>query len=80
MRNLIIENRQKITIKLVCCLSIPGQASAFHMVGDVDVERPQVELPLEEAQHAAQHRAAVHADTHVQVHLNLIIQISMQLR
>ena len=37
------------------------------MVGERDVVRPHVVLPLVQPQHAAQHVAAVDADPHVHV-------------
>lgn len=49
--------------------ALPWQSPAFHVVGDRDVMRPQIELPLEQPEHPAQHRAAVDADAHVQVNL-----------
>ena len=44
-------------------------AAGLHVVGQRDVVRPDVELPLAEAEHAAENGARVHADTHVYRHL-----------
>lgn len=42
-------------------------AARLHVVGERDVVRPDVVLPLAEADDAAQHVAAMHADSHVDV-------------
>lgn len=45
----------------------PRFASCLHVIGERDVVRPHVKLPLPEAQHAAVHTPAVNAHAHVNV-------------
>lgn len=47
----------------------PRYATALHMIGQRDVIRPYVKLPLSETQNSAEHRSAVNAYSHVQIHL-----------
>lgn len=46
----------------------PGFATSFHVVGQCDIVRPHVELPLSETKDAAVYSPAVNSHTHVHVH------------
>lgn len=48
---------------------IPRYSSAFEMIRERDVVRPDVELPLPQSQNPAEHRSAVDPYSHVQIHL-----------
>lgn len=44
---------------------LPGLTGSFHFVGQMDVFRPNVELPLLRADQAAEDAARVHANAHI---------------
>lgn len=46
----------------------PRLASSLHVVGQCDIVRPDIELPLPEAEDTAVHSPAVNSHTHVHVH------------
>ena len=48
----------------------PGLAAGLHVVGEVDIVRPDVVLPLPQPQHSAEDSPAVDPDPHVEVHVS----------
>ena len=49
--------------------NLPRFSARFHVVGQRDVVRPNVILPLSEAQHPAEHPSRMYAHPHVELHV-----------
>ena len=48
---------------------VPRLSPGLHVVGEVDVVRPDVVLPLPEPEDSTENPAAVYADPHVEINI-----------